>query len=317
MVRVKEEVKQNLDAWIKHIGFQMHQSELRSFVKNYNKIPRQHGGTCYANAVAAVICLATRRIVGRKMRGIEREGMVECRWDSEKWGHYPDFDSLREQIIKKYGEIGANTGDVLDDFCETFGLQTKIVTEELARHAISKLLRPSVATFSLTESQWKKFGAFFENNPKGVLETVGDPLEDEETHPDGHTVTLIDVEADGTLKFMNSWGEKWGDNGFFRVKSGEVLSMVFHDVFWTECEDLCEEERYVAQQMFDMRGINHFVDLGLAEFGQKLRFTCPACDRRSPICFYGGNLEEAFCLLCWTPCKPREMGLLLFLLFLV
>lgn len=47
----------------------------------------------------------------------------------------------------------------------------------------------------------------------------------------GHAVVLTGYQWN-CLRLMNSWGQKWADNGFFRIKNSEVLKLVFHDVFW-------------------------------------------------------------------------------------
>ncbi|CAG2246001.1 unnamed protein product [Mytilus edulis] len=62
--------------------------------------------TCYANAVAAVIHLATKRILNRE-------------------GGYPDFFELRDEIIEAFGESGAVILSVLETFSKQFRLQYK------------------------------------------------------------------------------------------------------------------------------------------------------------------------------------------------
>ena len=79
----------------------------------------QKGGTCYANAVAAVCHLAMHRIVGRE-------------------GGYPDFFVLRQLFIDSYGENGANTMKVLGEVCPVYRLHFKEVDETGARQAINK-----------------------------------------------------------------------------------------------------------------------------------------------------------------------------------
>ena len=44
---------------------------------------------------------------------------------------------------------------------------------------------------------------------------------------DGHAAVLIDF-GDGYLTFLNSLGEKWGDNGKFSVKNSDVLGGVIY-----------------------------------------------------------------------------------------
>ena len=66
---------------------------------------RQHGGICYANASAAVLQLAMKRIKGRN----------------------GDFFELRRKLIAKYGEHGAPTSKVLEEICPTCDLQCQTV----------------------------------------------------------------------------------------------------------------------------------------------------------------------------------------------
>lgn len=78
--------------------------------KNADFIPKtQDGGTCYANAIAAVFHLALHRIVGRD-------------------GGYPDFDEIRKRLIDEYGIDGASTPKVLPKVCHcTFVKLMKLV----------------------------------------------------------------------------------------------------------------------------------------------------------------------------------------------
>ena len=110
----------------------------------------QDGGTCYANAIAAIFHLAMSRIVGRD-------------------GGVPDFYSIRERLIKEYGMKGANTESVLAKVCPEYRLQYREVDEEGARDAINKR-RPVVAKFWLdNRQQWGKFSHFYRKSPEGVL----------------------------------------------------------------------------------------------------------------------------------------------------
>ena len=115
---------------------------------NADFIPKkQVGGTCYANAVAAVLHLAMHRIVGREV---------------------PDFYDLREQIISAYGKRGANTKVVLEKVCPEYRLHFQEVGETGARKAINKR-RPVVVTFWLHDEEWTNFTKFFDQTKKGVL----------------------------------------------------------------------------------------------------------------------------------------------------
>ena len=34
------------------------------------------------------------------------------------------------------------------------------------------------------------------------------------------------------MKILNSYGSQWGDEGYFRVKNGDVLDMQFCEIFY-------------------------------------------------------------------------------------
>ena len=111
---------------------------------------KQDGGTCYANAVAAVFHLAMHRIIGRE-------------------GGYPDFYTIRDRLIEEYGKKGANTRRVLENVCPEYRLHVCQVDETHARQALNKR-RPVVTTFSLFDEQWTKFSAFYRKSPKKILQ---------------------------------------------------------------------------------------------------------------------------------------------------
>jgi hypothetical protein len=189
---------------------------------------QQVGGTCYANAVAAVFHLAMSRIVGRD-------------------GGIPDFFNVRQDLIAAYGSDGANTRQVLADKCPEYRLHFQPVNATGARQALNHK-RPVVVTFWLSdkcddkctqahvhvrEAQWQRFSEFFRKTPSGILSRVdiGEPGDNEE--PGGHAVVLVRCDA-VSLTFMNSWGTKWADGGFFSISSESVLNdMKFYDVYWT------------------------------------------------------------------------------------
>ena len=127
---------------------------LATYINQHNaefEPKKQEGGTCYANAIAAVFHLAMSRIVGRD-------------------GGIPDFYSIRDRLIKEYGVKGANTESVLAKVCPEYRLQYREVDEKGARDAINKR-QPVVAIFWLdNRQQWGKFSHFYRTKPEGVLE---------------------------------------------------------------------------------------------------------------------------------------------------
>ena len=109
----------------------------------------QEGGTCYANAIAAVFHLAMHRIFGRD-------------------GGIQDFDTIRKSIIKEYGVKGASTEGVLKALCPRYRLHFREVDERDARQAINKR-RPVIAIFRYCNEEWAKFKNFYKDTPKGIL----------------------------------------------------------------------------------------------------------------------------------------------------
>jgi len=177
--------------------------------------PNQTGGTCYANATATTLHLAMHRIIGRV-------------------GGYPEFKDLRKQIIGMYGKNGANLNKVLMEICPKYRLNVREVNLSNAISAV-QCNRPVVASFHLNGTKWDAFSYFYKKNPRGVLtkedlnKQIG-PLRPEES---GHAVVLLGLKSH-YLMFMNSWGESWGDKGYFRVSlKGNILNCKFYDVYWT------------------------------------------------------------------------------------
>ena len=133
---------------------------------------KQIGGTCYANAVAAVLHLAMHRIVGR---------------DSG----YPKFEQIRdERLIPEYGKHGATTREVLERVCPEYRLHFKEVDELQARQALNKR-RPLVARFSLFDEQWSQFRQFFDKNRQGIIQKRDIGSEIYSSYPSMHNVSMV------------------------------------------------------------------------------------------------------------------------------
>ena len=184
----------------------------------------QVGCTCYAYAAAAVLHLAMRRIEGRD------DG-------------YPKFEDLKNKMIDIYGEEGAETKIVLEQMCSEYRLHATEVDLKEALSAVAAK-RPVLTTFFLDGKQWDAFSNFFKNNPRGILSEedlqktckVNQPSES-----GGHAVVLTSYSIE-SLVFMNSWGRKWADDGFFSIANSKVLNCKFYDVYWTE-NDLTGAEK--------------------------------------------------------------------------
>jgi len=245
---------------------------------------RQQGGTSYANAAAAVMHLAMKRIIGRD-------------------GGYPDFFDLRKKLIAKYGEHGASTKEVLKEMCPEYRLQCQTVDAIDAMKAISAK-RPVVATFHLTGAQWDQFGKFYGENPRGILtRSYLDSKHVSTSDAGGHAVVLTSYDAD-SLRLMNSWGDDWADQGFFRVQNSDVLGLKFVDVFWTS-NDLSEKEKKAYKQhgaevagklIKSLKGI------------QVLKYKRPLCAVESKVVDFTGHLLKAKCPTCGGTFNANEEG---------
>ena len=244
---------------------------------------KQVGGTYYANASAAVLHMAMRRILGRE-------------------GRYPDFHELREEMIKEYGKKGAYIEKVLPKMCKKYRLQSKEVSSNEAMVAVVQK-RPVVETYALTDDEWKIFKNFsFKNclkkkNPVGILTQKELDLNQRPTNPapkrKGHAVVLTSYNSN-CLIFMNSWGQNWGDNGFFRVQNAEVLQMKFFDVYWT-LNDLSEQEKEYYHQHGSKvaeKLVNSLKGL------QKAEYECPRCHKSSLVTEFTGTLSKVRCPKC-------------------
>ena len=232
-------------------------------------------GTCYANAAATILHLSMKRILGRK-------------------GGYPDFYKLREEFIKGFGSHSASTLLVLQKMCSKYRLRCKQVNLKGAMEAITSS-RPVVATFWLTDHEWEMFSNFFERNKEGILtkEEIDIAARPPNTLTIGHAVVFTSFDSQ-SLRLLNSWGETWGNMGFFRVQNADVLGLEFIDVFW-ETEDLTEEERtYYEKHGSDVARtlMNSLLSLKRAEF------KCPKCSKTSPVMEFTGTLSYAKCPKC-------------------
>ncbi|CAG2246000.1 unnamed protein product [Mytilus edulis] len=115
----------------------------RLYINKINKSAtanKQEKGTCYANAVAAVLHLAMKRILNRE-------------------GGYPDFFKLRQNIIEAFGEDGAAVSNVLAKFSKEYRLRYEEKDAKEAMIAITSN-RPIITTFFLTSRERKAFRIF-------------------------------------------------------------------------------------------------------------------------------------------------------------
>ncbi|XP_053396301.1 uncharacterized protein LOC128556182 [Mercenaria mercenaria] len=259
------------------------------------KAHEQVGGTCYANASAAVLHLAMHRILGRD-------------------GGYPVFENLRDDMITRHGSEGANTFRVLKEVCPLYRLHFRQVDINGAMKAVAAK-RPVVAKFRLTDDEWDVFGSFFRNNPTGILtkRDLDISKRSSASRTGGHAVVLTSFNSK-CLRFMNSWGDRWADMGFFRIESVDVLGLEFIDVFWT-LNDLTQREkdyyRIHGSEVADklMKSLKAL---------QVATFTCPLCSVASSVTEFNGTLSHALCPNCDQEfsCNDREGNILALSMYL-
>ena len=165
-------------------------------------------------------------------------------------------------------------------------------------------LRPVVARFYLTGAQWDQFDKFFKNNKKGILtESYLNSTHHSTSEAGGHAVVLTSYDA-VSLHLMNSWGDEWADDGFFRVQNADVLGLKFVDVYWHE-NDLSKQEK----KAYDKHGAEVASKLMKSLKGlQEVKYKCPLCAVESKVVDYSGHLLKAKCPACKETFNTNKEG---------
>ncbi|CAH1783463.1 unnamed protein product [Owenia fusiformis] len=240
---------------------------------------------CYANASAAVLHLAMKRIVGRE-------------------GGYPDFFDLRKQMIDKNIEKGVNVLRVLEEMCLGYRLHCEKMDLLKALKAITAK-RPVLVQFRLTDHEWDLFSDFYKKHPDGIL-TKSDLNITQRSYVAeviGHAVVLTSYNGE-CLRMMNSWGSDWADGGFFRVRDADILGLEFIDVKWTQ-DDLKQSEIDAYKQQGPSLASKLMSSLkGL----QTAMYKCPLCSKESKVVDYKGKLLRVVCPCCNGWFKTKEAG---------
>lgn len=199
-------------------------------------------------------------------------------------------------MIKEYGNDPDVTERILEKKCSEYRLRYSEVSIDDAKKAISEK-RPVVAQFDLTDEEWDAFAKFYERNPFGILVQdefdVSKRLSIPPPVTSGHTVVLTSYNSK-CLIFMNSWGQEWGDNGFFRVQNAQLLQLKFFDVYWTLDDLTGQEKEYYEQHGFEVAEKLVKSLKGL----QKAEYKCPKCHETSRVTEYTGMLSKARCPKC-------------------
>ena len=199
-------------------------------------------------------------------------------------------------MIKGFGGVdGANTSQVLDEVCPKYRLHCRDVNPKEAMQAIVEK-RPVVATFRLTEEEWKIFRNFSQNDPTGILTEKEIDVCNRNAHDatKGHAVVLTSYNSK-CLTLLNSQKTGRDNMGFFRVQNADVLEMDFFDVYWT-LEELTEgEKRYYHDHGSE---VAHKLMTSLKGL-QKAEYTCPKCSVTSLVTAFTGTLSNVKCPKCF------------------
>ena len=118
----------------------------------------------------------------------------------------------------------------------------------------------------------------------------------------GHAVVLVRCEP-SCLKFMNSWGQDWGDGGFFRIENSKVFpDMKFYDV---DVLTPSKKETLTRKGTDEAKKISQtFSSIN------ELDYECPECQQVSRVGDYAGNLLAAQCPKCQKVFKPSHEGVM-------
>ena len=159
-------------------------------------------------------------------------------------GGQPGFEKLKDEIISEFGRKPTSIRVVLEKYCLKYRLRYREATIQEAKKAISEK-RPVIACFKLPSKKMlalKKYRGKCDGNSTGILTKKNLDIPTRPSDPVyGHAVVLTSYNSK-SLTFMNSWGAKWADDGFFSVENTEVFErMKFYDVYWN-LDDLSEEE---------------------------------------------------------------------------
>ena len=198
-----------------------------NYINQFESV-KQVGSRCWAYALSAVIYLASSRVFGRKIKKFK--DILDKLLEEEK--------ALQDSINKQ----GRKVFKIADKYLKDYKLRGKTISNNEARNAVMKG-RPCLCRFDLNKKKWHNFSEFFENNPKGILtnQIINKPVNNINSTAGGHAVVLVEIE-ENCLKFLNSWGKDFGDNGYFRIENENVLDNIeFMDIFWYE-SDLSQEE---------------------------------------------------------------------------
>jgi len=168
---------------------------------------RPISATCYANAIATIIS-ATKSL------------------------NYP---SLLHDIVAKYGNKQVNVLKILRKECTKRGLKCRQININKAKETVIKN-RMMVGSFNLNKEQWRKFSTYFKGHKKTAILTremlkVTTTKTKTSIHHHAHAVCIIGFsESDNCWMIKNSFGDKWTEHRYFKIKLEAIPEMSFFDV---------------------------------------------------------------------------------------
>ena len=241
-----------------------------NYINQFKSENQKDENLCWAFALSAVIYLRNCSIFGRK---IQKFGDILNKVIEEKKNAFGDKDVY----LKHYPKI-------IKEILNIFKLKCKEVDCKQARLAVMKG-RPCLCIMYLEKNRMKFFNKFFgdEKNKKEIFTNEKFQQKITEKKYLGHVVVLTSIEED-CLKFLNSYGNKWGDEGYFRLKDEKVFGkfggLDFLDVYLDE-SDLSKEENdlFNNNYLYFIKQASNYLSDSSKDIKQELEkeFECPKC----------------------------------------
>ena len=267
-------------------------------------------GTCWSYAYSAAIFLTNKRILGRKTES---------------------FENIREALLKYGSEKNDDSGDIEDKNVYEFFKDKKINFSYINEHEAKNAVMEGnyvVCHFYLDEKQMKNFENFFWTNgtktkilTKEIINEDCKINSDPKKKEEGHAVLFIEV-GQGFLRFLNSWGPDFGDQGTFKIENADVLTSYtnniepeFFKIFINDSDITQEERLYFSKNKEYIKDLlNDFEDLSAKKIINKvkplyqLKYKCQKCGSDLKIEQSYMKIEEGIDKIECPSCKSNNEG---------